>query len=282
MKRGQRGFALLIVLWTMGFLALLGTQIVAAGRSDSQLAANLRQQAVLAAAADGAIENTVFRVQALHDPTIQADGIVRTVRVGGTPVLVRVENESDRVNLNTASNVLLRALITEVGGPPAVANRLAAAILDWRTSGGNARPGGAKAADYMAAGRPYGPPGSAFVSVEELNDVLGMTPDLFARLEPHLTVLTDGDPDLSTRDPVVARALADSSGVADDSGLGAQTADDLLRITVTAIGPGASRYSHEVVASADFQQLPASVKILWQGRGRPLATETMPVRRPQS
>ena len=142
---------------------------------------------------------------------------MREVRIGQTPVLVRVENESDRINLNTASAVLLRALIIEVGGAPGLADRLAAAILDWRASGANARPRGAKAADYRAAGRDYGPPGTPFQSVDELADVLGMTPDLFARLAPHLTVLTDGDPDMSTRDPVVARALTDAAGVADAS-----------------------------------------------------------------
>ncbi len=186
------------------------------------------------------------------------------MRVGETPVLVRVENEGDRVNLNTASAVLLRSLIIEVGGAPGLADRLAAAILDWRTSGANARPRGAKASDYRAAGRDYGPPGTPFESVGELADVLGVTPDLFARLAPHLTVLTDGDPDLSTRDPVVARALtdaagaADAAGIADASGAAQQTADSLLRITVTAIGRGAARYSARRRCVRRFSELGAA------------------------
>jgi hypothetical protein len=50
--------------------------------------------------------------------------------------------------------------------------------------------------------------------------------DLFARIAPHLTVLTDdGDPDISAHDPVVARALTDAAGVADASGAAQQTAD---------------------------------------------------------
>lgn len=278
MTERQRGFALLIVLWTVGFLALLGTQIVASGRSDTQLADNLRREAVLAAAADGAIANVVFQMQAARDPSFQADGAVREVRIGQTPVLVRVENESDRINLNTASSTLLRALIIEVGGAPALANRLAAAILDWRTSGTNPRPGGAKMADYQAAGRAYGPPGTPFQSIGELADVLGMTLELFGRMEPHLTVLTDGDPDLSTRDPVVARALTEAAGVADDTGDGVQTADELLRISVTAIGPGPTRYARVVVAAADFQNASPRVKILWQARGTQLTTAALAYR----
>jgi general secretion pathway protein K len=266
MNARQRGFALLIVLWTMGFLALLGTQIVAAGRSDTQLADNLRRQAVLEAAANGAIANVTFRMQAATDPTLRPDGTEHAVQIGQTPVLVRIENESDRINLNTASSGLLRALVIAVGGTPSQANQLSAAILDWRTLGTVARQGGAKLPDYRAAGRAYGPPEGPFQSVDELADVLGMTPDLFARLEPHLTVLTDGDPDMSTRDVVVARALADAAGVADDTGAAAQTADALLRISVTALGPGLTRYSRIDVVSADFQNTPPRIRILWQQR----------------
>jgi general secretion pathway protein K len=266
MNARQRGFALLIVLWTMGFLALLGTQIVAAGRSDTQLADNLRRQAVLEAAANGAIANVTFRMQAATDPTLRPDGTEHAVQIGQTPVLVRIDNESDRINLNTASSGLLRALVIAVGGTPSQANQLSAAILDWRTLGTVARQGGAKLPDYRAAGRAYGPPEGPFQSVDELADVLGMTPDLFARLESHLTVLTDGDPDMSTRDVVVARALADAAGVADDTGAAAQTADALLRISVTALGPGLTRYSRIDVVSADFQNTPPRIRILWQQR----------------
>jgi general secretion pathway protein K len=266
----QRGFALLIVLWTVGFLALLGTQIVAAGRSDTRLADNLRQEAVLQAAADGAVADVMFAIMAARDAAFQPDGMVRELRVGQTAVLVRVQNEADRINLNTASGALLRALVIEVGGAPALAERLASAILDWRTAGANARPGGAKAADYQAAGRRYGPPEAPFQSVEELADVLGMTPDLFARMQPHLTVLTDADPDMSTRDPVVARALADAAGVADVAGEIQQTPAETLRIDVTAVGTGSARYALVVVAAADFQATSPRLNILLRERGDPM------------
>ncbi len=275
MTNRQRGFALLIVLWTVAFLALLGTQIVAAGRSDTHLADNLRQEAVLEAAAAGAIQNVTFLILGAKDPQFQTYGVMSEVRVGGTPVLVRVENEGYRVNLNTASAVLLRSLIIEVGGTPGLADRLAAAILDWRTSGAKARPRGAKAADYRAAGRDYGPPGTPFESVGELADVLGVTQDLFARMAPHLTVLTDGDPDMSTRDPVVARALTDAAGVADVSGETQQAADSLLRMTVTAIGRGAARYSVVAVVSGDFQNSTPRVNILLRERGTALTKDAV-------
>nr|WP_294511304.1 type II secretion system protein GspK [uncultured Rhodopila sp.] len=265
-SRRQSGFALLIVLWTVGFLALLGTQLVAAGRSDTRLADNLKQEAVLRAAADGAVAHVMFAMQAAHDPGSRFGGAAQSMRIGRTAVLVRIENEADRVNLNTASLALLRALMIEVGAPPAQAERLAAAILDWRTSGVKARPGGAKAPEYRAAGLAFGPPGNPFQSVDELADVLGMTPALFERLAPHVTVLTDSDPDMTTRDPIVALALTDAAGVAEDALTAQQTAEDIVRISVTALGRDAARYTEEVVAAADFPSGTPRVNILLRQR----------------
>lgn len=266
MSGGQKGFALLIVLMTMGFLALLGTQLVAAARSDTKLANNLKREAVLEAAADGAVANVMFAMQAARDPQFRADGASRLLRIGETAVSVRIENESDRINLNTASAALLRALMIQVGAAPAEAGRVAEGIVGWRTAGNNPRAVGAKATDYRAAGLASGPPGSPFQSVDELRDVLGVTPVLFERLAPHLTVFTDSDPDMTTRDPVVSRALTDVSGVADDTLGGQDTSDAVLRIVVTAAGPEGARFGIVVVASADFRAAFPHVDILLRQR----------------
>jgi general secretion pathway protein K len=277
MSLRQKGFALLIVLWIVGFLALLGTQLVATGRSDTQLSDNLKQAAVLEAAADGAVANVMYSMVAAGDQSIRPDGQVREVRIGQTPVRVQVEKESDLVNLNTTDAPLLRALVTEVGGTPAVANGIAGAILDWRTEDTDLRPSGVEAPQYRAAGRVYGPPKSPFRSVEELADVLYVTPALFARLAPHLTVWTDDDPNMSTRDPVVARALEDAAGVADVTER-YQTAGRMFRISVVAFGTGAARYSRVVVAAADFQNAPPRVNIMLRERGSFVTSDTLNAR----
>jgi general secretion pathway protein K len=262
----QSGFALLIVLWTVGFLALLGTQLVSAARTDTQLATNLKQDAVLQAAADGAVQQVMFAMQAAHDPAFRPGGREIELRIGQTAVLARIESETDRINLNTASPALLRALLIETGSLAAQADALVATILDWRTAGASPRQRGAKAPDYRAAGLGYGPPGAPFQSVDELADVLGMTRALFDRLAPHLTVFTDGDPDLTTHDPVVARALTDAAGESDTTSVAQQSAEDVMRISVTALGRDGARYAATVVTSAELQDGPPRVKILLRQR----------------
>jgi general secretion pathway protein K len=203
----QRGFALLIVLWTLVLLALLGTQLVASGRGDTQLARNLLDAAALESATDGAVQQAIFAMLQPPERRWTADGTVHIVRLGSAVVAIRLEDEAGKVNLNTAPETLLRALLLQIGETPASAASLAAAILDWHSAGKQPRLLGAKVPQYAAAGRHYGPPETDFLSVDELGLVLGMTPALLARLRPHVTVYSDSDPDASTSDPVVAAAL---------------------------------------------------------------------------
>ena len=209
--RGDRGFALLIVLWAVVLLALLATQLTAAGHTELQLAANLRGAAQAEAAADGAVQDAVFHLLDPSDPW-PADGAERVVRVPGGRAALRIEDEAGKINPNTASPELLRALLRRAGAEGRAADGIAAAVVDWRFPGSQGQPGGAKDAQYRAAGREYGPAGAPFRSVAELGAVLGMTPEVLARLAPNVSVLTDTDPDLSASPPLVRQAVQDLRG----------------------------------------------------------------------
>jgi len=208
----ERGFALLLVLWTVALLALLGTQFLRASRIEAVLAHNLGEAASLQAATDGAVQIAIFHLLDQSRERWAADGLPRTVKVGTTEVTIRIENEGGKINPNIAAESLLTALLLRVGVAPMEARPIAAAILDWRTATSQAHTRGAKAPEYAAAGLDYGPPGSEFRSIDELGAVLGMRPALLALLRPHLTVFTDADPDHSTRDPVVLAAVVDTEG----------------------------------------------------------------------
>jgi general secretion pathway protein K len=189
---GQRGFALLIVLWTLGLLALLGTQITGAARTQTRLAANLRANAVAEAAADGAARQAVFR---LLQRAWAADGTVYMVRVGAAEVRVRIENLADRINPNSATPAELQGLLTRLGIDQVQATALSQAIADWRSSSPLSLSGGSKLARYRAAGLPYGPSGRPFETIDEIGLVLGMTPSLLLRLKPYMSVYQEGNAD---------------------------------------------------------------------------------------
>lgn len=60
----ERGFALLIVLWSMALLALMITTVLANGRTAITLAGNVRDAAAADARADGAINEALFHALA--------------------------------------------------------------------------------------------------------------------------------------------------------------------------------------------------------------------------
>lgn len=210
-RGADRGFALLIVLWAVVLLALLATQLMAAGRTELQLAANLRGAAAAEAAADGAVQEAVFHLLDPSDPWL-ADGAPRVLRVPGGRAVLRIEDEAGKINPNTASPELLRALLRRAGADGRTADGIAAAIVDWRFPSSQGQSGGAKDPQYRAAGRDYGPAGAPFRSVADLGAVLGMTPDLLTRLEPNVSVLTDTDPDLTVSPPLVRQVIQDLRG----------------------------------------------------------------------
>jgi general secretion pathway protein K len=247
MTRGakrQSGFALLVVLWTLPLLALLGTHLVATGRQDTQIARNLLDDAVLEAAANGAVQHAVFGVLDGSVRHWNTDGSVQIVQIGSTTVAVRVEDEADKVNPNIASAKMLQALMLQVGADPETASAVAASIVEWRLTSSSAPRARAIIARYAAANRDYAPSGAPFASIDELGAVLGMTEGLLARLRPHLTVYTDGDPNAATQDVIVAQAMALAGQRGADTEEGAT---GLMSVAADARGPGQARFVVHVV-----------------------------------
>ncbi len=249
--RAERGFALLIVLWSLVLLALLVTQLTVAGRIETLLAGNLRRAAEMEATADGLIYAAIFRL--MNDDSAQRgdDGRDRLVRVPDGRATVRVTSLAGRVNPNTVSEDMLAGLLRQTGATPPQAARLAAAIADWRAPGQVARPLGAKAAEYRAAGLPYAPPGAPFQTVAEVGQVLGMTPALLARLAPHMTVFYPGDPARAAADPVVAGMLDGLGYGGDDDGVEGQAVNGAYaEIMVRVERDGGSAFSRRATVWA--------------------------------
>jgi general secretion pathway protein K len=208
----ERGFALLVVLWALVLLALLVTQLAATWHREARIAFNIRASAMAEAAADGAVYEAIFHLLDRSDRHWAADGAIHQLLSPGTLIQVRIENEADKVNPNTAPAVLLQALLRELGANARSAAVLAGAIVDWRTPAQSSTRD--RAARYQAAGRAYAPSGAPFENINELRNVLGMTPQMLAALKPHLTLYSDSDP--VRGDPVVGRAMADVGYGADD------------------------------------------------------------------
>ena len=231
----ERGFGLLIVLWTVVLLTLLVTQLTSAGRGEAQIASNLRRDAAAELAADGAVQAAMFHMLDGSGSRWVADGTERALAVARGRATVLLRDQGGKVNPNTAQADMLAALLVALGVEAHGAGALAQSIVEWRTP--PLVPGqSAAAASYRAAGLAVAPSGTPFASLDEVALVRGMSPELFARLRPHLSVFSVGEARLALADPVVAQAIRAMGG----SGALAEAVPEVSVVEVTATARMAS------------------------------------------
>jgi general secretion pathway protein K len=195
------GFILIPVLVTLGLLSLIAMTLAKTTVIDLRTAAFQMREAEAEALADGASRLAIRRIVTdraagrssqrvgnNNEAVIPLDGRAVACRLPGATAVITAQDAGGLVDLNTAPQALLEQLFVGIDVPKDEAARLAAAIADFRDADDSPLPGGAESAEYRAAGLPFGPKNAPFASVGELDQVLGMTPDLLVRARGLFTV----------------------------------------------------------------------------------------------
>jgi general secretion pathway protein K len=190
-RRRQRGFALILVLWVLGLLALMIAMLVANGRNDLGAAGGVRASAAVQAAADGAISHAIFEITI---GTWEADATRHFVSIGPVNVAIVIEDQGGRIDPNFSSPPLITALLASVGVDPARASVLGRRIADWHTTMPFSLEGGLKLQLYRDLGLGYGPPNRPFRSTDEVGLVPGVSSETLDRLRSFLSVYPAADP----------------------------------------------------------------------------------------
>jgi general secretion pathway protein K len=242
-KFGSDGFALVIVLWSVGLLALLATQLTATTRTQLRLTAQARDEAIAEAAADGAIRQAMFVL--LGGRRIDSSGAPMRVRLGDALVSILARDEAATINPNAASDDVLRRLMVALGIDRSRAALLTAEMADWRSAGQISLLGGAKIDRYRDRVLPYRSGDHVFYSVDEIGLVPDMTADVLARLRPWLSVYQEGD----VNDPTGATPAAAAVAGTADSGTGTSfgSRNLVMRVTAAAVLPGRARFVRSAV-----------------------------------
>ena len=209
-KKTDRGIALLLVLWMLVILiGIIGVFALIASTEKRQgklLARGLQAHY----AAEGGVEVAVLRLTNA-DPLLQwvPDGRVYQYAVDKSQIKIRIVDESGKVDINVAGTDVITPLLVAVGVDLQQAQTIASAMIDWRDQDDLlSMPGGAEDPQYASLGRPYGAKDAAFQSISELQQVLGMTPELYAKLKPLITIYSGlARPNPSFAPPEVLAAL---------------------------------------------------------------------------
>ena len=208
--RGSRGVALVFVLWMLALLTLLLGSFALISRTEALQARHLLDTTQARYAAEAGINQAAWALS-LPDPTLRwiPDGRPYATRFGDAEIEIRVTDESGLIDLNAAEAQTFTNLFVGAGLDTIQATAIAEAIIDWRDGDDLRMPNGAEDSDYAAEGFAYGAKDAPFDIPAELQQVMGVSYELYQRVAPALTVYSgQAVPNLAFAPIEVIRSMA--------------------------------------------------------------------------
>jgi general secretion pathway protein K len=177
-RQTERGFALVIVLWMMGLLAVLAMAFAGDARTQLLIARNQHENARARALADAGISLALLGVLD-HSAEIRwrVDGETREIPFADGTIRISIQDEAGKVDLNVAPKPLLAGILQATGATQDEALQLVDAIFDWKAQ---------RVAEWTASGTEGRL--QPFLAIEELRLVPGMTPEIVQRVLRFVTV----------------------------------------------------------------------------------------------
>jgi type II secretory pathway component PulK len=218
-----RGTVLIVTMWVLIVLAGMVLVLAGAMRIEGTCSANHAAKQQAAAVENGAIQYVLANLDGLGgEVPAEADMPSQGVQVGegafwiirpdyedGREEVYGVVDEASKLNLNTASQEMLSAL---VGMTPEVA----AAVLDWRDGDSDLTVGGAESEYYLLLPDPYECKNAPLETVEELLLVKLTSTDLLVGEDTNRNGrLDDNENDADETDPPDNRNGKLDAGICD-------------------------------------------------------------------
>ena len=175
--RGNRGVALLFVLWALVLLGTLALGFSWSMRTEALAARNGIDEARAYFQARTGVNRAVMLLATLSPDNVLAAAIAG--EDGDAAYGVRVESENGKVNVNLVSEDVLLEILKRGGLPDEETESVRDAILDWKDPDDTPRPRGAEAPEYAQLQEPVAPRNGKIQSVEELSFVKGVTKEFF-------------------------------------------------------------------------------------------------------
>jgi general secretion pathway protein K len=215
---GQSGVALFMVIWILALLMVIVGEFGYSMRTEVNATRQFKEAAQAYYIAEAGLSRAIVEVLKQSTVSGEADDAAAplseegseapwrvnvplpTVAFGEGQYRVYIDNESGRVNINTAERGLLQMLVDHFDLSETEKDTIVDAILDWRDSDELHRLNGAESDYYQSLSRPYHSKNGPFDTVSELLLVRGVTPEIYYNgLQDMVTVALDDGSGTSRR-----------------------------------------------------------------------------------
>ena len=182
----DNGIALLMVLWILTILSVIALTFSYMARTETlstiSFKENLEEKFLAEAGIERGVAELFYRAH-YKDQEIEfegtevwkTDGTVYVLALGSGFYTVSIVDDSGKVDINEASDVLLRNLFLNAGIEAGETDIIVDSILDWRDQDDLHRLNGAENGYYQSLPNPYQAKNDSFDTLEELILVRGMT-----------------------------------------------------------------------------------------------------------
>lgn len=298
MRHGQSGIALVLVLWVLVLLSVIAGSMVATQRAGLSMLSNIKDERQGRALVAAGINYMLLRLEKAQAPSednpFPVDGQLHPWEFAGETIWIGAMPESGRIDINLADDQMLLKLMTTAGLDEVEATAARDAILDWRDEDNARHAEGAEDDDYEAEGRVLGARDGPFLTIEELQQVMGITPQAYRALEPLISVhsgqkavnpavaadgvllsvpgmtLDDLESYKLLREQALAQGLPVPSPVGAGAGYFATGQGNVYRVYAELDRPGDRQIQGEVVV--DIQRRTTKGYVILEKRYTPLST----------
>lgn len=236
--RNRRGSILIVILWSLFFLAMLAMAINAYIWPQLELSGRLLSKAKMHYLARAGVYRSIFEIESdkaglyssLHDSWSTNDEAFKDVPLGaGTFSVIKpalpgeskprygLTDEESKININKAAKDVLSYLFEkEAGLESDDALKVADSILDWVDKDDSLHVDGREDSYYQSLSKPYHCKNGDFQVLEELLLVYGVTRDAFDKIKDIITIYGDGKVNVNTADRRVLLALGIDEELVDE------------------------------------------------------------------
>jgi len=219
-RAGQRGMALIVVLWVLAFLMFIVVEFSYTMRVETESVRNLKDETSARSLALAGVNMGLAEIGSKYDIVfLDKDGktvlgkkdghdirpvdVKRELTLGEGSVKYTISDEAARLNINTATRQEVVDLLRSTGVDIATRDVIADSILDWRDTNHEFHMNGAEDDYYGSLPHPYGAKDGEFDTTGELLLVKGVSPEIFygtGRVPPEYAISRTPSPGASTEE----------------------------------------------------------------------------------
>ena len=185
----QSGVAIILVLWVTVLLTVIASSFALSARIEGVQAKMVFDTTKARYLAEAGLHRAVYELRNPDpDSRWMADGRSYEMDFADAKIEIKITDETGKIDINLANEELLTGLFASLGMSEDEAMTLAQRVIDWRDNDNIKGLDGAEDDDYEAEGFAYGAKDALFDTVPELQQVMGISYEMYRQLEKAITV----------------------------------------------------------------------------------------------